>query len=132
MQGLQLRLVLFSVVLLVLSACSPSGGSTVSDLPAGDMGRGTALFAESISGAPACSTCHTLDGSTLVGPSVQGYAAVAETRVADQSALDYTYTSIMRPAAFIVGGFANNMYNQYQQRLSPQQLADLIAYLLTL
>jgi hypothetical protein len=38
----------------------------------------------------------------------------------------------MRPADYLVNGFGNSMYNQYGQRLSPQQIADLTAYLLTL
>jgi hypothetical protein len=63
---------------------------------------------------------------------LQGYAAVAATRVEGLSAEAYTRESIMRPAAFLVSGFPNVMYNQYAQRLTPQQMADLIAYLLTL
>jgi cytochrome c2 len=90
------------------------------------------LFAQSIKGAPACKTCHTLDGTQSNGPSMQGYAARAATRVADEDAATYTTNSIKRPVAFIVSGYANIMYNQYRQLLSPQEIADLVAYLLTL
>src|SRR5690606_10159088 len=101
-------------------------------LPPGDAANGEALFTQAISGAPACSTCHSLDGSALVGPTLQGYAEIAAARVEGESAQDYTYTSIVQPAAHVVNGFPNAMYNQYGQRLSAQQLSDLIAYLLTL
>jgi len=38
----------------------------------------------------------------------------------------------VNPAAYVVSGFANLMYGQYAQQLSPQETADLIAYILTL
>lgn len=125
------RLSMSVVVLLLAAACgtSPSAPAT---LPPGDSAHGAELFTQQVGGAPACSTCHTLDGTTLVGPSLQGYAARAAARVENQSAQDYTHTSIVQPAAFIVEGFGNTMYTQYGQRLSAQEIADLTAYLLTL
>lgn len=130
-----MKLLVISVVMLLLAAaCSPAAPSSsgFSALPAGDATSGATLFTEQVNGAPACSTCHTLDGSALVGPSFQGYAGVAGTRVANQSAQEYTFNSIVQPATFIVNGFGNVMYGQYGQKLSPQQTADVIAYLLTL
>ena len=122
------------ILLLTTAACSGSstGAASGDSLPPGDATRGAALFTQSIKGAPSCSTCHTLDGSTLVGPSLKGYAAVASTRVEGMSAADYTRNSILQPAAFVVSGFANLMYGQFAQQLTPQQTADLVAYLLTL
>src|SRR5262245_44109291 len=122
----------FALLTLLLAACSTSTGGTAEPLPPGDAGHGAELFTQSVNGAPPCSSCHTIDGSALVGPSMQGYSAIAGTRVAGTSAEDYTHTSIVQPAAFLVSGFTNVMYGQYGQRLSPQQIADLIAYLLTL
>ncbi len=115
---------------VILAGCStpPPAAET---LPEGDAANGAVLFTEAINGAPACSVCHTLDGSTVVGPSFQGYATTAATRT-ELSAEAYTYQSIVQPAAHTVSGFANVMYAQYGQKLSQQQLADLIAYLLTL
>lgn len=127
----RLIFVLLTLV-IVVAACSPSAENPVDSLPEGDATRGQTAFNQSMSGAPTCSSCHTVDGSPLLAPSLLGYAAVASTRVEDQSAEDYTYTSITRPPAYIVSGFGNTMYNQYGQRLTPQQIADLIAYLLTL
>jgi hypothetical protein len=40
------------------------------------------------------------------------------------------HQSVVQPAAYIVSGFGNVMFNQYAQRLSAQQIADLVAYLL--
>lgn len=119
-------------VVLMLSACSAANADVNESLAPGDVARGAELFTEGIGGAPACSTCHTLDGTITVGPSLQGYAAVAPTRIEGMSAAEYTHASIVRPASYIVSGFGNTMYNQFQQRLTPQNIADLVAYLLTL
>jgi len=128
------QILVFICVLLLLACAACSGTSSASDdpLPAGDATRGAALFTQAINGAPACSTCHTLDGSTLVGPSLKGFATVAPTRVEGMSAADYARTSILQPASYVVSGFANLMYGQFAQQLTPQQTADLVAYLLTL
>ena len=123
----------FALLTLALAACSGGTSEAAEDgLPPGDSARGAALFTQTINGAPACSTCHTVDGSASTGPSLQGLAARAATRLADTPAEAYAYESIAHPAAYIVNGFGNVMYNQYAQRLQPQQIADLIAYLLTL
>jgi cytochrome c oxidase subunit 2 len=117
---------------LLLTACSSSNlPQTAKDLPAGDADRGSNLFKQSIEGAPACSTCHTVDGSALVGPSLKGFGAAAGSRVSGLSATDYAFQSITQPAAYLVNGYANLMYNQYAQHLNAQQIADLIAYLLS-
>ena len=115
---------------VILAGCAPQTPKT-DTLPKGDAANGAVLFAEAINGAPACTTCHTLDGSTVVGPSLQGYAERAATRT-DLSAEAYTLQRITQPATHIVEGFPNAMYAQYGQKLSQQQLSDLIAYLLTL
>jgi cytochrome c553 len=122
---------MFALVLLALSACA-TAPAEFTDLPEGNAEHGAALFTQSINGAPACSTCHTLDGTVVVGPSFQGFGDAASSRVSEMSAQEYTHASIVQPASFLVSGFGNSMYNQYAQRLSPQEIADLIVYLLTL
>ena len=122
------------ILVLICAACSSTDAADSGTplLPSGDASRGATLFTQSISGAPSCNTCHTVDGSNLVGPSLKGFAAVAATRVEGMSASDYAHNSIVKPAAYVVSGFPNLMYPQYAQQLTPQQTADLIAYLLTL
>lgn len=125
----------FSIVLLacslLLAACG--GAAEAPQLPQGDADTGAQLFAQAINGAPSCNGCHVDDPEAqAAGPYLGNYAAIAAERVAGQSAYDYTYDSILRPAAHIVEGYSNLMYGQYRSHLSEQETADLIAYLLTL
>ena len=126
-----MRLFLILAGLLLVVGCS-TPQAAANDLPAGDVSRGAALFTQSINGAPECSSCHTVDGSPLTAPSFKGFSAVAGTRIGGLSARDYAFQSISNPPGYLVSGFGNLMYNQYAQRLTSQQIADLIAYLLTL
>ena len=127
------HLAICALIVLLSAACGTPPPATFAELPAGNAERGAQLFSEKINGAPECSSCHALDGSVLVGPSLQNYVAIAP--VADAGASspeEYAFTSITQPGAFVVNGFGNTMYAQYQRQLAPQQIADLIAYLLTL
>jgi mono/diheme cytochrome c family protein len=90
--------------------------------------RGERLFSQTINTAPACSTCHMIDGDATLGPILTGYRERAATH--GVSAEEYTYISIIRPGSYIVPGYANSMYSQYDIRLSEQQIADLMAYML--
>ncbi|MBZ0287357.1 MAG: cytochrome c [Anaerolineae bacterium] len=121
-------------VVLILGACSgadqpPAPPMT---LPPGDAAHGAELFAQSVNGAPACNTCHLTDENTLVGPGLKGFAARADERISGENAEQYTQESITQPASVVVSGFPNAMYNQYASKLSPQDIADLVAYLMTL
>lgn len=120
------------VLLVALAACSPSAAepTEVTPLPPGDATHGAQLFVESVNNAPTCHTCHELDETSLVGPGMKGYGARAATRVEGLTAIQYTYESITKPASYVVPGFANGMYNGYASKLSQQDIADLIAYLL--
>ncbi|MCI0394615.1 MAG: cytochrome c [Chloroflexi bacterium] len=84
-------------------------------------------------GIGACSACHSLDPDTrIVGPSLSGVAARAATRKLDYSAEMYIYESIVYPDAYGVEGFQGGiMPADFKQRLSQQQLADLVAFLTT-
>jgi cytochrome c2 len=129
------QMILAILLLLALAACTASGGSpeaTEAPLPVGDAARGEELFNSTVGGAPACGTCHRLTDESLVGPGLLGYGERAGSEVEGQSAEEYTYQSIVRPAEHIVEGFNNVMYTDYQSKLSPQEIADLIAYLLSL
>jgi cytochrome c553 len=128
--SLKLLTVLF---VAVSGACSPSEPSVPQGtLAPGDVTHGAELFTQAINGAPACNTCHTTDETKLVGPGLGGYAERAASRVEGESAEAYTQESINTPASFIVPDFPNAMFNGYASKLSPQDMADLTAYLLTL
>lgn len=133
------RKVTLSVVLVllvtVLAACGGSGGGAAQTGSAtgGSADTGKALFAQTTIGSnPGCATCHSLDGSKLVGPSMQGIAGRAGKEVQGQSADQYLRTSIVDPNSHAPQGYAVGVMPAYKDVLSETQLNDLVAYLLTL
>lgn len=117
------------IVVIALTACaSEKSAVEANSLPPGDTTRGEALFSERINGTPRCSACHT-DESTRMGPALTNYGDVAATR-SDLSAVEYTLDAIVRPGRHIVRGYSNTMYADYGEKLSTQEIADLIAYML--
>ncbi|MEM6527508.1 MAG: cytochrome c [Chloroflexota bacterium] len=122
---------LFGVLALILAAC---GGSesvvSYADLPTeGDPVRGEALYFQASGLSPACSACHVAEaaGAPVLD---ENYPALAAQRVAGQDAHEYTFYAIVEPGQYIVEGYGNAMYNRYDENLEPQDIADLIAYLL--
>lgn len=104
----------------------------VTALPTGDAARGATLFAEAVDGAAPCSVCHAVTDETLVGSGLANIGSVASERVEGESAAQYLYNSIVYPAAYIVTDYPNVMPPNYGDVLTQQQVADLIAYLMTL
>ena len=107
---------------MILAACGGGGGSA-SD-PKVEAGK--ELFAQSVIGTQAgCSTCHSLDGSVIVGPSLKGIGSKVDEA--------YLRESILDPNADVIEGFpADTMLNVYGTELSGEQVDQLVAYLLTL
>ena len=107
------------------------GSSPVSPapLPAGDAASGQSLYA-----SLGCSGCHSIDGSTLVGPSwkgIFGHEVTLEdgsTVTADEA---YIHESIIQPQAKIVKGFTTVQMPPFNT-LSDQQISDIIAFMKTL
>jgi cytochrome c oxidase subunit 2 len=124
---------IFTLLLALLcAACGPTGSASEAiDLPTGDAAAGDTLFHQKIGGLPECSTCHSLDGSRGTGPSLQGFGEIAGTRRGGEDAFTYTMNSIVSPGQYVVPGFSNLMPSAYGQQLSREQLADLIAYVLS-
>jgi nitric oxide reductase subunit C len=95
---------------------------------------------------PGCVACHsTTPGVTLVGPSLAGIATRAATRLASpdyhghaSSAAAYVRESILDPNAYVVAGptFSADgkslMPPNFGATLRPDQVDDLVAYLMTL
>jgi cytochrome c553 len=122
---------LLSLIAMVvaLAACSGKTSSiTLDSLPPGDAAHGAILFTDSINGTPPCSACHA-EKSTPAGPSLANYRDQAGDR-SNLSADEYTLDSIVRPAKTILRGYSNTMYAGYGEKLSAQDIADLIAYML--
>jgi mono/diheme cytochrome c family protein len=97
----------------------------------GDAAAGEALYS---SAAPPCASCHSVDGSTGVGPTWQGlYGHEVELDGGETVTVDdeYIRNSILNPNDQIVAGFAPAMPS-YQGVLSDQQINDIIAYIKTL
>jgi len=118
---------------LMLTACGGSGGGEASAV--GDVAAGKALFAEPIIDVqPGCNTCHSLSpDQVIVGPSLAGVATRAESRVSGMSAEDYIRESILHPDNYVVEGFDPGVMVQvWEQTLTPEQVDNLVAYLLTL
>ena len=119
---------------LMLAACS--GGDDAPSLEPGDPERGAELFKKGKgTEVPPCSTCHRVSAgsaSFALGPSLVDIPTTATTRVEGKAAEDYIRESILDPESFIVPGFQVSMYTGYADGLSEQEIADLIAYLLTL
>jgi mono/diheme cytochrome c family protein len=116
---------------VIVAQAAPAVAETTIDLSSGDAERGAVLFAQPVNGQPACSTCHALDNTRIVGPGMAGIATHAQTRVAGEGAVGYLYTSIVNPSAYVVEGYPNVMPATFADRLDEAQIRDLVAYLLT-
>lgn len=79
----------------------------------------------------ACVACHAL-GNGAVAPLFDGIADRAAQQRPPLSAEQYLYESIAHPAAYILEPYANAMPNDYDLRLSQQEIGHIIAYLMTL
>lgn len=119
-------------LLLLLVACSKDPPKTaVDDLPPGDVDNGAVLFNQQIAGNQSCVSCHALNAARGAGPGMEGYAERAATEVDGESAEVYSYWSILRPSRHLVRGYSNVMPSNYEDTLDDQQVADLIAFMLT-
>lgn len=81
-----------------------------------------------------CKTCHSLDGTPLIGPTWKALFGM-ERKFADGSSAqadeEYIKTSINNPAGQVVEGFAPAMPT-YQGKLNDKQINGIIEYIKTL
>lgn len=135
MKRLQLSVVL-ALVLALLVACGGGGSTTTgtgSTGGSGDVNAGKALFAQQTIGANVgCITCHSLDGSQLVGPTMKDIGTRAGKEVQGESADQYIRNAILEPNAHAPSGYAVGVMPSYKGVVSDAQLNDLVAYLLSL
>ncbi|MBD3402814.1 cytochrome c oxidase subunit II [candidate division GN15 bacterium] len=103
---------------------------------AGGMGEGMtpAEFGEQLYTSKACNTCHSLDGSKVVGPSFlnlynkEQMLTTGQAVVADEN---YLRESILNPQAKLVAGY-DPVMPSYQGVLKDQQVDALIAFIKSL
>jgi cytochrome c2 len=122
-----------TVTLALVAACGGGGETSgTGSGAAGNASNGEALFKQALVGQnPGCATCHSLDGTQLVGPTMQGIAGRAASRVEGESAEEYLHKSLVEPNAYVVEGYVEGVMQSYED-LSEAQINDLVAYLLTL
>lgn len=80
-----------------------------------------------------CVGCHALDpNQKMTGPTWHNVGDTAVTRVPGESPAQYIYQSIVEPNAHVVEGYPGNVMPQtFKDMLSPQELAEMVAYLLS-
>lgn len=145
-------LCLIVLLLLGLTGCgarppavaTPTHAPIMQPLPPGDAARGEKLFRQTLIGErpdAGCITCHSLAaGVVLLGPSLADVATRSADILQDATYTGeattveaYLYESIVAPNAYIVPGFTSDvMRPTFAAELSPQVIADLVAFLLTL
>ena len=126
--------------LITLVACNSTtngwtGSFTYATLPAaGNAVAGQTLFQAGTLNATACSACHVVGSEPpAVGPSLSGIATRAIAGWEGHNAEDYLFRAIVYPRAHVVSGYSSSsMPSNYGDKLQPQQIRDLITYLLTL
>jgi cytochrome c oxidase subunit 2 len=86
----------------------------------------------------ACISCHSLDGTKLVGPSFKGVWGITETVVTDGAEREitvdeeYIKTSVYDPNADVVKGYNPGLMINYKDLVSEEELKNIIEYLKTL
>ena len=91
--------------------------------------KGKAIFNDPNMG---CFLCHTINGAGGTrGPNLSHVASIASQRRPGMSAEDYLRESINNPGAYVVPTF-DNIMPPISQRLSAEELNNLIEYLKTL
>lgn len=100
--------------------------SITDGLPEGNPERGEQLFT-----SEGCIGCHSQQKDVrMVGPTFYNLWDTAATRVPGLTAKEYLYQSIVDPNAYVVDTYQPNLMQQnYAALLSPQQMADILAWI---
>jgi len=91
------------------------------ELPKGDATRGEELYNKQ-----GCVACH----NGTIGPATKETATNAAKRVDDYSAEKYLHESIVLPGAYIVEEYEDLMPKNFGDKMTPQDVADVIAFIL--
>ena len=87
--------------------------------------------------ANACLTCHSLDGSKIIGPSFKGLYGRKTIVVTDagekeiESTDDYIKRSILDPNVEIVKGYNKGLMQSYKEKINAEDLDKIVDYFKT-
>jgi mono/diheme cytochrome c family protein len=111
------------------SDIAPSEAAPTDAAPAGELDLASADYDQGFTlYTTECARCHgAQDG---VGPGLANMRDNAPNRVAGLSAADYVYQSIVDPGAYVVEGYSNEMPSTFATDFSPQQVANLVKFIL--
>lgn len=112
------------------TAASPAASAASTKMAAGNADNGAKLFV-----SKTCSTCHTvtkIKAVGTIGPSLDGVAKTAATRVKGLDAEAYLRESIEKPSAFVVPKFQPLMPATIRSTMTDQEFSDIVAFLKTL
>jgi L-cysteine S-thiosulfotransferase len=119
--------IFLGLVILGLTACSAAAKVEPTPTPNPLVIQGQKVF------NARCATCHALVPDTIIiGPSLEGIATRAETRVPGMSADEYILLSILRPGDYVVEGFNNVMITNFAKELTNEDMNALVAFMMTL
>ena len=130
-----LALVAFAAVLvLLLSDSQPGPGEinadTYADEVAAALANADSEIGEDLVYDLECNLCH-LRGDGSQSPLFFGLADVASERRPPLSAEQYLYEATLYPGLHLVEGYTNAMPDNYDERLTRQEVGHIIAYMLT-
>ncbi|HEU5288042.1 MAG TPA: cytochrome c [Candidatus Limnocylindria bacterium] len=111
-------------VAALASSCAPEPRATE------PVARGRQVYGEL-----GCGSCHEAGLMNLwrpVGPPLDHVGTVAAGRRQGVPAGEYLRQSIVEPGSYVVPGYPDSMPRGLGDRISPEDLADLVQYLSTL
>jgi mono/diheme cytochrome c family protein len=124
--------VAFFVVLLTFSPSNVTPTTTeeasYAEITDRLVAMGDPTRAEAIMERYACNACHLLGGERVAPPWTM-LSAAAERRP-PLTAAEYIYESIVHPAVYIVPEYPASMPQDYGTRMTEQEIADVLVYLL--
>jgi hypothetical protein len=78
-----------------------------------------------------CTACHREGAVNGIAPAFTGIGERVGTRRPPLASQAYVYESINFPLAYVVEGFTPAMPLDFSARLSPQEMGDILAFLLS-
>jgi cytochrome c551/c552 len=117
------------------AATTTSAGTTTSAATTTSSGGGNAAAGKAVFTANGCSACHTFtpaNASGTIGPNLDTTPAASAKADNNMNLAAFIKQSIVDPNAYIAKGFQPNlMPKTFGKSLSPTQLNDLVAFILS-